>query len=329
MPFNVTVLGLGATGAALGLALGTIDPKTLEVGRPTITGWDTNKRAMSEARGRLMIDRAEPDLAAAVREADVVIISVPYGELREVLTRIAPVLKSGAIVTDTTPAKVPVMASATELLPITVEFVGGHPLVSASENSGAAPRDTFRNAIYCLVPLPRTRRSALDGVEALVTAIGAKPYYIDPQEHDSYVAAVAHLPLALAVALMQTVGTSGAWPELQPMAGDALIRMTELTAGATPEVIEALNGNAQALEGWLDRLIISLTDLRGRLASPDALGRVAERARHDHESLARSEAHVRPGENAFHSNIAEVDRPNLSGLFFGRRRTRGDRDKRS
>ncbi len=61
MPLKITILGLGAVGASLGLALGTLDPKELSTGRPAITGWDANKRAMCDARGRLAIDNAEAD----------------------------------------------------------------------------------------------------------------------------------------------------------------------------------------------------------------------------------------------------------------------------
>src|SRR3712207_4942154 len=128
MPLNITVLGLGAVGGSLGLALGTLDPKALAVGRPVITGWGADRRVLKEARGRAAVDKAEADLIAAVRDADVVFISVPYDEVRELLVTIAPALKEGTVVTDTVASKAQVLQWAGELLPETVEFVGGHPL---------------------------------------------------------------------------------------------------------------------------------------------------------------------------------------------------------
>src|SRR3712207_8968193 len=44
-------------------------------GRPTITGWDDDKRTLKDARGRLMIDRAAGNIAEAVQAADVVFVS--------------------------------------------------------------------------------------------------------------------------------------------------------------------------------------------------------------------------------------------------------------
>ncbi len=329
MALNITILGLGPVGTSLGLALGTIDAQMLDVGRPVITGWDRDQSVMKEARGRLAADRVEGNLQRAVREADVVIAAVDYGEMRELLASIAPSLKNGAIVTDTTATKAPILEWATELLPITVEFIGGHPLTGFGDDAGlGTSRDALRGAIYCLVPLPRTRRAALDGVEALVTAIEAKPYYMDAFEHDSYVAAAAHLPLALALALMETVGQSGGWREIQAIAGEGLLRMTELASGDAALAGDALLGNAAAIDGWLDRLIGSLIDLQKTLRDPGALEALLERSRVTRDDWLRSEPNLRPGESTFHGNLQDVERPNLSGLFFGRRRPSPNPKKR-
>lgn len=329
MPLNITILGLGPVGGSLGLVLGTLDPSVLDVGRPVITGWDADKRTMAAARGRLAADRVEANLVAAVREADVVVVAVPFDDIRYTFEQIAPVLKPGVIVTDTAPSKAQVLRWATELLPTTVDFIGGHPLAGFGDDlHRASAIDALRDSIYCLVPLPRTLRTALDGVEALVNAIGAKPYYIDAQEHDSYVAAAAHLPLAASVALMQTVSDSGGWTEIQPMAGEALLRATELASADTRLAAGALAGNAAAVEGWIDRLIGSLAELRGTLHDPAAVQALIERTQDARDRWLRSAPNLRPGENAFHGATDDVERPNLSGLFFGRRRLPPDRNKR-
>lgn len=325
MALNITVLGLGPIGSALGLALGTLDPKVLDVGRPVIVGWDRDKRAMADARGRLAADRVEADLVAAVRDADVVIVTVPHADMRDTLSTIAPALKPGTIVTDTASSKADVLEWARTLLPETVEFVGGHPLAGIESGGRELRADIFHDTIYCLAPLPRTRRSALDGVEALVTAIGAKPYYIDAAEHDSYAAAAGHLPLAVAVALMETLSRSGGWREIQAIAGPALLGMTELSAGGSEESTDALVSNTAALEGWLDRMIGTLVEIRRNVRDPVALQAVLEHARDARDSWIRSRPHMRPGEEEFQSNVAEVERPNLSGLFFGRRTMRDKR----
>ena len=324
MPLNITVAGLGPIGASLGLALGTLDPQVLDVGRPVVTGWDRDRRVLADARGRLAVDQAQSDLVTAAREADVVIVTVPHDEIRDVFATIGRVLKAGAIVTDTASTKTQVLQWAAELLPTTVDFVGGHPLVSI-ENPG---REALEGSIYCLVPLPRTGRVALDGVEALVRAVGCKPYYIDAGEHDAYVAAAAHLPLAVSIALMHTVSQGGGWREVQPIAGEALLRMTEL-AGADPGTnAEMLAANREALEGWLDRAATALMELRARLHDPAALRALLADAAEARDGWLHSNPNVRPGEDAFHGNTSELTATSgISSLFFGRRPPR-DRGKR-
>ena len=328
MPLNITVLGLGAVGGSLGLALGTLDPKALAVGRPVITGWDADRRVLKEARGRVVVDTVQADPLAAVRDADVVFVTVPYGEMRELLATIAPALKEGTVVTDTVASKAQVLQWAGELLPERVEFVGGHPLVSIEGSTiQDASIDALRDSIYCLIPLPRTQRRALDGIETLVSAIGAKPYYMDAVEHDSYVAAVGQLPLLLSVALMETVSRGGGWREIQPIAGEALVRMTELAGGEPGAAGTALAGNTAALAGWLDRMMSTLGEMRVAIHDPVALHSLLERTREMRESWLRTEPDTRPGEEAFHGEVREVERPSFSRLFFGRRVHR-DRNKR-
>jgi prephenate dehydrogenase len=327
MTLTIAILGLGPVGASLGLALGTLDPSTLAAGRPLIVGWDREKSALKEARGRLAVDRAEADLETAVRGADVIIATVPFGEMRDLFAAIAPWLKHGAVVTDTTTTKAQILEWAGELLPVSVEFVGGHPLASTGGAAGPA-RAIFEGAIYCLVPLPRTRRTALDSVESLVTAIGAKPYYIDAVEHDSYVAAAGHLPLAVSLALMETVAQSGGWREILPIAGEGLVRMTELVAIDPNLAGDELVGNAAALDGWIDRMIESLLKLQRTVRDPTALQGLLERSQDVRANWLLAEPNVRPGERAFLGDMQEADRPTLGGLFFGRRRSGPGRDKR-
>jgi prephenate dehydrogenase len=327
MPLQITILGLDAVGASLGIALGTLDPKALDVGRPVITGWDPDRKAMSEARGRLAVDQVQADLATAVRDADVIFVAVPYAQMHDVFETIGSVLKHGAIVTDTAATKSEVIGWASRLLPTTVEFVGGHPMAALGGSTRDGKQDAFKDVIYALVPLPRTSQNALDGVETLVRAIGAKPYYIDAAEHDTYVAAAAHLPLVLSVALMDTLSQSGGWRELQPISGEALLRMTELAGGDPKSSAEALRGNAPALISWLDRVTTTLIDMRRLLADPAATEALLERAAEARDEWVRSEPNLRPGEEAFLGNTSEVDRSAISGLFFGRRPGR-DRSKR-
>ncbi len=324
MPLNVTILGLDALGASLGLALGTLDPKTLDVGRPRVMGWDTQKKVLQTARDRLVIDEGTTDLVAAVRGADVVWVNVPEDMMRQTFTSIAPHLKHGAVITDTASVKAPVMAWARELLPTTVQFIGGHPFAALGSDFQMGSGDALRGVVYCLVPAPTTAQGALDGLSEVITAIGAKPYFIDALEHDSYAAGAAHLPLIMAIALMETLSRGGGWREIQPIAGQGLADTTALVVNEPEASAGALHANRAALIHWLDGLEETLGELRAALDNPRQLTVLAEHAASARNAWLASSPNVRPGEDGIYSSSQDLPKASgtLKGMLFGRRSTK-------
>jgi prephenate dehydrogenase len=250
---RITIIGMGLIGTSLGMALRSADESSAPLGKTTITGYDADPRHTSEARGRLAIDREARNLGEALRDANLVVVAVPVQAVRDVFRSIAPLLGPGTVVTDMASTKAEVLAWARELLPGTTDFVGGHPM-AGREKSGpaAATADLFQNAIYCLTPTPTVRPQALELVEGMVLQAGAKVYFIDPHEHDAYVAGVSHLPFMLATALVESLSRSPSWREMMPLAANGFRDMTRLAAGDVvmhrdqPRVARALAGRNRA-----------------------------------------------------------------------------------
>jgi prephenate dehydrogenase len=329
MSLQITILGLNKIGASLGLALGTLDQEALPGGRPVITGWDRDRRAVSDARGRLMIDREGRDPADAVREADVVWVCVPAAEVVETFDLIAPHLKHGAIVADTGASKQHVLEQARRHLPTTVEFIGSHPIVDRPDGDQRdASLDLFKEAIFCLVPGSRARPEAIDVLAVLVRAIGAKAYYIDAGEHDAYVAGAQQLPLLLSAALMETLRRSGGWREMQALAGESLQQMTRPLEGNVLTSAAAYSDNQAALHERLNELIRVLVEIRDNLEQREVIETIFDAAHELHEQWMASTPHMRPGEAEFIGQPQAENSYSISGLFFGHRRKRPDKGKR-
>jgi len=324
---KITIIGMGMIGTSLGMALRSADEKEAPLGQIQVTGYDKSTRATSDARGRLAIDREVRSLGEALREAQLVVVAVPVQAVREVLAAIAPVLPSGCVVTDVASVKSQVMDWARELLPATVEFVGGHPM-AGKERSGAsaAELDLFKGAVYCLTPSPRAGQGAIDLVDAMVRQIGAKPYFIDPNEHDAYVAAVSHLPFLLSTALVELTTASPGWKEMAPLAATGFRDMSRLAAGDPEMHRDICITNRVALSRWLDDAARLLLELRDQVEAGDGdkLLALFERAREARERWLAGRPNLRPGEAEF-ENIAgsPLDRPSLFG-WLGR----GSRDRK-
>ena len=145
------------------------------------------------------------DAADAVRDADLVVVSVPVGASGEVAEQIRPALKPGAILTDVGSTKASVIAQMQPHVPAGVHFIPGHPL-AGTEKSGpdAGFADLFENRWCIFTPLPGTDPAALEKLSEFWRRCGANIDTMDPQHHDMMLAIVSHLPHIIAYNIVGT-----------------------------------------------------------------------------------------------------------------------------
>ena len=82
-------------------------------------------------------------------------------------------------------------------------FVGGHPMAGSEQVGidGADP-DLFVGATWVLTPTGTTDPDAFARVRAVVTSLGAEVVALSPEQHDTLVAMVSHVPHLTAATLM-------------------------------------------------------------------------------------------------------------------------------
>ena len=270
---NVAIIGLGLIGGSIGLALKRADLPDLE-----IVGHDAEFGVNGRARKLGAIDGEAKRPAQAVEGAALVMIATPILQVRAVFEAIAPALAGGAVVTDTASTKADVMRWAQELLPDDVSFIGGHP-IAGKELSGIEAADTalFEGRPWAIIPAIDASEAAIKTVENFVSLVGAVPTLIDAEEHDSYLAAVSHLPLLVSTALFSLASRSQAWPELAAVAGPGFRDTTRL-ASSSPSMSHDISlTNRENLVHWLDRYVDELRSLREIIGSSDTQEELSER----------------------------------------------------
>jgi prephenate dehydrogenase len=251
---RLAIIGLGLIGGSLGFAIKRAQPAGLEV-----VGFDRERGIGGRARKSGAIDIDARDPASAVEGAAISVIATPISQVRTAFEAIAPALGEGAVVTDTASTKGDVIRWARECLPDGVSFVGGHPM-AGKETSGlaAAEASLFEAKPWVITPSPDTPIRAIQTVESLVRLVGARPVVVDPLEHDTYVAAVSHLPLVVASAMFALLSGSQAWPDLAALAGPGFRDTTRL-ASTDPDLSHDIAlTNRENIIHWLDRLIDEL-----------------------------------------------------------------------
>jgi prephenate dehydrogenase len=291
---RITIIGLGLIGTSLGLALKKSGLKDLE-----IMGHDREPGNAAAARKRGAVDRTSYSLGGAIENSRMVILATPVMAIKEVLEQIGPNLEPGTLVTDTGSTKAHVLQWANDYLPPEVDFVGGHPM-AGKEQSGpeAAEADLFVDAVYAICPAPGASKQAASSVAGLAETIGAKAYFVDPKEHDSYVAAVSHLPFILSTSLVAATTQSAGWREMSRMAAGGYRDISRLAAADPIMHRDICVTNKEGIVHWVDECIKQLYAIRNQIRDDeDALEKTfisTWEARMRWEAGISSEA--RPGE---------------------------------
>ena len=262
---QITIIGTGLIGTSLGLALRQSSLRNL-----TVVGTDADHYARSGAQRRQAFDRVENRLGNAIDDADIIILATPVMAMRELLEGLAPYWPEGCVITDVGSTKGQVLEWADALLPDTVDFVGGHPMAGKEtpgpENADAA---LFAGKPYCIIPSPKADQRAVAEITTLAEAVNAQPYYISAYEHDSFVAAVSHLPFVLSTALVGCTSKSANWSDIAQLASSGYRDLTRLAAGDVIMHRDICVSNAEPIVAWIDAMIRELYEYRKLLDTDD------------------------------------------------------------
>jgi prephenate dehydrogenase len=162
------------------------------------------------------------------------------------------------------------MKWAKEMLPPTVNFIGGHPM-AGRETYGirAAARDLFRKCSYCLTPSEEASPESVETVIRMTKKLGATPVFADAQEHDYLVAGISHLPILLSAALVSLTTKNPSWSKMSKLASSGYHDLTRLASG-NPEVNSHIClSNQQAIVDWIDKFSQQLERYRQLVAEGD------------------------------------------------------------
>lgn len=277
MPVQITIIGLGQIGASMGLALAAHKESILRVGHDKKT--DIEREALQKGA----VDKVEHNLPNSVHDARLVVLALPVSQVRETLEFIAPDLKDGTIILDTTPVKAGAAKWARELLPncyyvglapaINPEFL--HDLKFGLESARA---DLFTNGACLVGAAYGTPEEAATLAVDFVRLIGAQPILTDIYESDGLMTTTHVLPQLVSAALLNATVDQPGWQEARKVASRPY---ATLTSGLSfHDEIDSLRISAMqnrvGIVHALDLMIATLRGFRDDLDKEDEDG-IAER----------------------------------------------------
>jgi prephenate dehydrogenase len=316
MGIQITLIGLGQIGASIGLALSDHTDLVQRVGHDREPGIARKAEKMGA------VDQAELNLPASVREADLVVLALPMDQIRETMEIIAPDLREGTVVMDTSPVKEIVAAWASELLPPERYYIGLTPVINPAYlhdvDSGleAARADMFKGGLIAIAAPPRTNSEAVKLAADLTRLLGSSPLFIDPLEVDSMMAATHLLPQILAASLLNATVDQPGWREGRKLAGRGYAEATgPLVQLSEPKTLSAsVLFNRENMLRVIDGTMAALQSIRADIQEEngDALEERLERARRGREKWWRQrQANEWAGPEA----TASVELPTSSEVF--------------
>jgi prephenate dehydrogenase len=306
----IAIIGLGPVGRAIGLGLQAV--KT----RFEILGHDPDPEHTRAARDSGAVDRVHWDLASVAESADVVIFTTPLGATMHDLELIGPLVRPGALVTDTGPVKKPVLELADRVMRSDASFIGGHLVIQPDPE---LPAGALKGATWCVIPAAGADDGSIDVLTRLIRAVGADPFFIGADEHDALALGVGPLGYLMAAATLRLFAASPSLRDLRRLAPAEVGRLA--SAAGADTTFESLATADAALAGWLDALIGELAAARAAvLAGGDSWSEYRATIHAAHEAwldaLAREEADRSAA-------FDELEQTNvLRDSLFGRRRKR-------
>jgi prephenate dehydrogenase len=106
-------------------------------------------------------------------------------------------------------------------------------------------------------------------MEDMVKVIGARPFYIEAQEHDTLVAGISHLPHLVSVALVNATANDANWAAMAKLAASGYRDTTRLASGDPRMSRDICLTNKKPILEAIDNYIHSLNELRRLISDGD------------------------------------------------------------
>lgn len=257
---TVAIVGLGLMGASYAKGLRNL-------GVHKIIGIEKDKSTLFEAENLGIIDLALHQPDETLRLADVIILAIYPEQLLAFSKSMIPFLKDNVLITDIAGIKNDIIGKIQQLLPITAEFISGHPMAGRqAKGLGMSDAAIFNNANYIIIA-HNNSKEAISCIDTMAHALGCRyTTCVSPEEHDKIIAYTSDLPHISAIALVNSESFSGKTKYF--VAGS--FRDGTRVADINPELWANLFiANSEKVANEIDRYIVQLEIWRSALRNKD------------------------------------------------------------
>jgi cyclohexadieny/prephenate dehydrogenase len=196
---KITIIGLGLIGSSIAHAA-----RRSKLAKE-IAGFDVSADVRARAARIGFCDQVYDDLAAAVKNAQLVILATPVGAYKNVAEAIAPHLAKDAILSDVGSVKGAVVRDVGPFVPAGAHFIPAHPIAGTEFSGPEAGFATLFDGRWTIItPLPGADSAAVARLRAFWEGLGSRVDAMEPGHHDLVLAITSHLPHLIAYNIVGT-----------------------------------------------------------------------------------------------------------------------------
>ena len=217
---------------------------------------------LKEGKDVLLVGRSKPELEKAkrqlnvsittdmedVKQADVIVISVPVDHFEETVKRLSPHTQSDQTILDITSVKV-LSVEAMHRYIKRGQVLGTHPVFGPGARSLA-------NQNFVLTPTDEQENRLAEKVKSYLETKGAKVRLMTPREHDDMMAIILGLAHFIAIASADSLINFERLKEMEAIGGityKVLLTLVESVISEDPELYASLQMNLPGLPDFQER----------------------------------------------------------------------------
>lgn len=254
------IVGLGLIGGSYAQALSDLG---YEVGAVT-----RSQSSIDYAKEHGLISHGTTEVTREyISQFDVIVFALYPKVFIEWIEKYQDYFKSGALLTDVTGVKGPIVYKIQELLRKDVEFVGAHPM-AGREVYGVqnADKTIFRNANYIVTPTENNTKEGIEVCKSLGKILGFKTIAeLSPEKHDEMIGFLSQLTHCIAVSLM----TCKESEHLVDYTGDSFRDLTRIAKINEDMWSELFLMNKDELLSQMDLFIEKFKELKSSIENED------------------------------------------------------------
>ena len=172
------------------------------------------------------------------------------------------------LIVDFTPAKSKAIEWADKNLNKNISYVSAF-LVSNINIQYSKSENIFEDQKCLLMPGQNINDSYYKVLVQIIESIEMKPYFLEPQEFDSYYAATTLIPKLISFSLIKKIESSSSWTEMSSLANEEFGNLTIGSTTDAEDIFEILNSTTDLSKYWMKEIFSEISIINNKILAGD------------------------------------------------------------